>query len=249
MSAHNATAALVRSMLSRLWTVTVVQVKAVTNDGGVEPVGFVDVQPLVNQVDGEGNVVAHGTISHCPYQRVQGGQNAVIIDPKVGDIGIAVFASRDISSVVATKAQANPGLGGMFNANDALYIGGILNGAVTQYVQFSDDGITIHSPTQVKLEGPKVDIECATLVVNATTSATITTPTFTVNGDTVLDGDTAVSGNTTMLGAATVAGLATVATLEAGAAVFTASIMAGGKDIGAEHEHDLTGGGHTLGIH
>ena len=83
---------------------TLVQVVAVTNDGGVEPVGFVDVHPMVAQVDGKGQPTPHGVIYGLPYIRVQGGSNAVILDPQVGDIGLAVFCAQDISKVKATKA-------------------------------------------------------------------------------------------------------------------------------------------------
>jgi hypothetical protein len=38
-----------------------------------------------------------------PYFRVQGGADAIIIDPKVGDLGIAVFCSRDITGVKRSK--------------------------------------------------------------------------------------------------------------------------------------------------
>lgn len=95
--------------IAKVQTATLVQIMAVTNAGEVDPVGFVDIMPLVNQVDGNGNPTPHVTIYNIPYLRIQGGTNAIIIDPQVGDIGIAVFTSRDISKVKSTKAQANPG--------------------------------------------------------------------------------------------------------------------------------------------
>ena len=153
-SEFSAHAFLVRSILSRIATTTLVQVKAVTNAGGVSPVGFVDIQPLVNQVDGEGNAVPHGTIFRCPYFRLQGGSNAIIIDPQVGDIGAAIFASRDLSSVIATRVVANPGSGRTFDMSDGLYLGGYLGPTPTQFVQFSAAGITITSPTAIQINAP-----------------------------------------------------------------------------------------------
>lgn len=100
---------LISQALARLSTSTLVRVVAVTNAGGVAPVGFVDVQPLVNQLDGNGNAVPHGQLFQLPYFRLQGGTDAVILDPKVGDIGMAAFANRDLSAVKASKQQANPG--------------------------------------------------------------------------------------------------------------------------------------------
>lgn len=136
--------------VAKMQTSTLVQVVSCTNDGGVSPVGTVDVIPMVNQIDAAGNPIQHTTIFNVPYARIQGGSDAVIIDPKPGDIGIALFASRDISKVKATKQPGNPGSNRQFSFSDAMYIGGLLNGAPTQYLRYSADGIEINSPQQVK---------------------------------------------------------------------------------------------------
>jgi hypothetical protein len=230
-SDFNAQAFMVQALLKRLATCTLAKVMAVTNAGGVSPVGFVDLLPLVNQVDGAGVAVPHGTIYKCPYFRLQGGANAVILDPQVGDLGIALFADRDISSVTANKGQANPGSARRFDMADGLYLGGVLNAAPTQYVQFSDAGITLHSPTLVKLEAPDVQISCATLEIAATTSAAITTPTFTVNGNQVNNGNVTSTG-----------------TVLAPTVNATTQLLAQTKDVGPNHEHDhgtMTSTGHT----
>lgn len=200
----NALRLLVDGMLARVRTATLVQVKAVTNSGGVAEVGFVDIEPLVNQVDGIGQATPHATIFKCPYLRVQGGANAIILDPQVGDIGIAVFADRDISSATANKGKANPGSRRRFSMADGLYLGGVLNGVPSQYVRFSSAGIEIHSPTQVKLTAPDVRIDANTVEVNAqtvtvaaTTSTTVTTPTFTINGALVTTGNITGGANVT----------------------------------------------------
>lgn len=148
-SAH---AFLIESMIAKIAGATLVKVMAVTNAGGVSPVGFVDIMPLVNQVDGAGNAVPHETISHCPYFRLQGGTNAIILDPQVGDIGIAIFASRDISSVMANKGQANPGSRRQHDMADGLYIGGVLNGSPVQFIQFNADGITVVTPGNITVQ-------------------------------------------------------------------------------------------------
>lgn len=230
-SDFNAIAFLVQSMMNGMATATLVQVKAVTNAGGVSPVGFVDIQPMVNQVDGIGTAVPHGTVFKCPYQRMQGGANAIILDPQVGDIGVAVFADRDISSATANKAPSNPGSSRRFDMADGLYLGGFLNAAPTQYVQFSTAGITIHSPALVKLDAPDVQINCATLEIAATSSAQITTPTFTVNGNQVNNGNVTSTG-----------------TVQAPTVNATTQLLAQTKDVGPNHEHDhgtMTATGHT----
>jgi hypothetical protein len=177
-SAHHA---VINAIIGRLATTAIVQVLAVTNAGGVSPVGFVDVQPMVNQMDGAGNPTPHGTIHNMPYFRLQGGTSAIILDPVVGDIGIAVFCSRDILQVKRTKAIANPGTAGRFDWADGLYIGGVLNGVPTQYIQFSNTGIAISTPN--------------TLTVTA--NNTVINSPVTVNGTTTLTGNVATTGTLT----------------------------------------------------
>lgn len=134
-------------VLSRTATATLVQIEKVTAAGEVAPVGFVNVKPMVAQIDGKGEPTPHGVIHNVPYFRIQGGTNAVIIDPQVGDIGIALFASHDISSVKKNKAPSNPGSRRRFDMADALYIGGVLNGTPVQYIRFSSTGVEIKAPT------------------------------------------------------------------------------------------------------
>jgi hypothetical protein len=98
---------LIQNQLSKVQTVTLAQVQSCTNDGALAPFGFVDVLPLVSQVDGAGNAVPHVTLHEVPYLRIQGGSSAIIIDPQPGDIGILLTCSRDITSVVASQGQ-NP---------------------------------------------------------------------------------------------------------------------------------------------
>lgn len=133
-------------LAKRIRTLDLVQVQSCTNTGGVSPVGEVSVQVLVNQMTGNRQGIAHGTIYNVPYLRIQGGSNAIIIDPQAGDIGLCGFCSRDISSVKSSKAAANPGSWRMFDWADGLYLGGFLNGTPTQYIQFSATGIALEAP-------------------------------------------------------------------------------------------------------
>jgi hypothetical protein len=118
----------------------------------------VDVTPLVNQVDAASNPQPHATIYDLPYMRIQGGSNAIIIDPQPGDIGVAVFASRDISQVKATQAQGNPGSARQYDYSDGLYLGGMLNGAPSQYLQFNPSGISLVSPTAISETAPAINL-------------------------------------------------------------------------------------------
>lgn len=164
-SEFNAQSFLAEQIVNRIVTMKLVKVVAAKAAGEVAAVGFVDVQPLVNQTDGQlGNSTPHGTIFGVPYFRVQGGANAVIMDPKVGDVGLMVVADRDISVVKATKKQGNPGSLRKFSASDGVYLGGILNGVPEQYVRFLADGMEI-----VDKNANKLEFTAAGIVVNGVT--------------------------------------------------------------------------------
>jgi hypothetical protein len=148
----NAASFIAKQILSRAWTITLAQVKSVTNAGEVKDTGTVSLQPLVNQVDGQGNATPHGTISNAIYFRYGGKDGAIICDPAVGDIGIMLSASRDISSVKANKAQSNPGSSRQFDPADAIYLGAVLSAAPTQYITFTDTGIKIEDKNNNAIE-------------------------------------------------------------------------------------------------
>lgn len=152
---YNNIAFAIQQALNKLQTATLVRIEACTNDGDLSPFGFVDVTPLVNQIDGSTppNSTPHITIFGLPYLRLQGGASGIIIDPQPGDIGVALFASRDISKVKSTQAQANPGSLRSYDFADGMYLGGMLNAAPSQYIQFNSDGITILSPENIILSG------------------------------------------------------------------------------------------------
>ncbi|MDO9949822.1 phage baseplate protein [Glaesserella parasuis] len=181
---------IVGSLINRIQTVTLVQVKAV-NATGVAPVGTVDVQPMVAQLDGEGKAHAHGVIHNIPYFRLQGGSNAIVIDPQVGDIGMCGFCSRDISSVKANKAPSTPQSLRKFDYADGLYFGGFLNGVPEQYIFFKDSGIDVVATGEVYIKGSKIKLDAP---VETTSSLKVET-TITAGGDIT---DNAKSGGKSM---------------------------------------------------
>jgi len=126
--------------------------------GGLGPVGLVSIRILVDQITGDDRTVPHGEIPNVPYFRLQGGNDAVIIDPKKGDIGMACFCSRDISAVKNARMAAPPGSRRAYDFSDAMYCGGFLNGTPTQYIQFTDGGILVHSPTRNQVDAPIVQL-------------------------------------------------------------------------------------------
>lgn len=155
---------LVRQMIGRIRTATLVQVQSVSNSGGIDPIGTVDVLPLINMIDGFGNPTQHGTIFNLPYCRVQGGANAIILDPKIGDIGVAIFADRDISTVKSSATQgggnnqANPGSRRRHDWADGLYVFSVIANPPIQYIQFTDTGINIMCPALITITAPIVNV-------------------------------------------------------------------------------------------
>ena len=148
--------------LTKISHATIVQVTKVTTKGEVGPVGTISMVPLAKMQDALGNVRAHGELHNIPYFRLQGGKNkAIIMDPKVGDIGIAVFADRDISAVKknnaawdgtkkVTDAQSPPGSFRQHDMADGMFFGCTLGGKPTSYIQFQDDGTIVISPDDGK---------------------------------------------------------------------------------------------------
>ena len=148
----------VTRLLGRINTATLVRVISCTNDGGLSPVGTVDVQPIVHQVAATGQLVPQPQVYELPYFRIQGGASAIIIDPTPGDIGIAIFADHDITTMKNTGQAAAPGSFRRFDMADGMYMGGFVNGMPNQYVQFLPDGggINMVSPTKFTAEAPQI---------------------------------------------------------------------------------------------
>lgn len=148
------------SMMARVRTAHPVKVIAV-HGGGLGPIGTVDVQPLVSQVNGIGQGVPHGIVYGRPYLRYQGGTSAVILDPGIGDTGLLQCCDRDISNVVATLSAALPGSFRRFNFADGIYVGCCMSLLMpTQYVEFLPlaAGIKVISPGTVTIEGAQINL-------------------------------------------------------------------------------------------
>lgn len=172
---------LILQAMLKMETSTPVRVQSVQTSG-VAPVGTVTVQVLVGQLTGDNQTRPGVEIPNVPYFRLQGGANAVIIDPKPGDIGMCSFASRDISSVKAARQSAPPGSLRHHDFSDGMYFGGFLNSAPTQYIHFTESGIVIHSPY----------------------AATVNAPLAVVNSDEIeMNGNVTISGNLSVDGSMT----------------------------------------------
>jgi hypothetical protein len=126
---------------------SLVKVISVSSGGGANGPQMIAVQPMVDQVDGFGNRTAHGQIYNIPCFRYQAGVCGVILDPVANDIGLAIFADRDISQVKSTGQISGPGSARQNSWADGLYFGSFLGQAVTTSIALTQDGkVTITAP-------------------------------------------------------------------------------------------------------
>lgn len=207
-----AQAFIIMKLLRGVHTCGLVRVLEVQPTSG--KVGFVKVQPLVQDVDTNGVVLPQTPIYNVPYFRYQAGTSAVIMDPAINDIGLAMFAENDITNVKQTLAQGAPATARVYNTGDALYIGGVLNPDPTQWIKFQPGGagIDIVSPGEVTLQAGstvtvtapggvtfKVGPETFTLASSGVTSTLpITAPDFIAPNANLNIHQHAVSGATTI---------------------------------------------------
>lgn len=141
----------VRQHAAHIRTGTLVKIIAV-HGGGVDVPGTVDVQVLVKQSDGVGNTSSHSTIYGIPVTRNQGGVNAIINDPVVGDVYHMVASDRDISSVKANNgAESNPGSYRRHDLADGVLGSAALGKKPTTYINFNGGQIALTSAGNITL--------------------------------------------------------------------------------------------------
>lgn len=145
--------------------VKVIEVNIEKNDdGSPAEVGSVDVQPLVSMQDASGKAVEHATIYEVPYFRQQAGSQALVIDPKKGDLGFIVIAGRDISNVLSAKDVSAPASFRMNHFQDAVYIPSMLCAKPDEWIQATENGWRIHAKDSNTIE---LNVKDSTLTINS----------------------------------------------------------------------------------
>lgn len=131
--------------------VKVVIVNSVSDDGKT-----VAVTPLVKKVDAIGTPIDNSTVYGIPVAVHQGGKNAVLNPPAVGDIGLILVSDNDISAVKSSKSASLATTKRTHNLSDGVYLMSILGGDPSQYIKFNESGIEIKSTGDVNINGLKI---------------------------------------------------------------------------------------------
>ncbi|EPB4205602.1 TPA: phage baseplate protein [Yersinia enterocolitica] len=159
----------------RLATVTAVR--------GAAPNLVVDVLPLVAEVRSSDRTIIQGSqIYNIPVWRLQRGSSAIIMNPVAGDIGLIAVCDVDISVARAARKESVPGSNRKHSQSDAIYLGGLLNGQPTQFIEFADDALNITSPNPV-------NITCSKANITAPDGVEMQTPLLHVSGNITADGN------------------------------------------------------------
>jgi len=145
---------IINNLIANIHTMMPVKILSVTvPPDSLAPIGRCEVLPLVQQIDGSNNVYPMGKIINVPYLRVQGGSNAIVIDPQVGDVGLCGFCERDISIVKRTGELSAPDTRRKYDINSAVYMFTMMSSAPTQYIHFKSSGIDIKTTGDLNING------------------------------------------------------------------------------------------------
>lgn len=91
----NALEFFVKSILSKtVYTAFPVTVTAVERKGTEAGAGYVTAKPLLKPMNVQAQGIEVTTIPKLPYFRLQHGTAAIVCDPKVGDVGLAVVRAN-----------------------------------------------------------------------------------------------------------------------------------------------------------
>lgn len=137
--------AIMLGVMGSINTGELVKVVAVDIDENTQ-LGFVSVQPLTYKLDGDNTKVERGIVHNVPFLRLQGGDNGVIVNPKVGDIGFCGICSRDISMVKRIRSFAAPNMQRHSDIADAVYFGSCMSDKPWQTVHIKGGKIKNTTP-------------------------------------------------------------------------------------------------------
>lgn len=181
-SPFNANNQQIASNIQKINTVFLAKIISVSTEG-TEGTKTVTAQPLICQIDANGNALPSPKLVEIPHYRVQAGTGAFVINPHVGDIGVFVCAKRDISKIKnGVNDPQTPASFRSFDLADAIMIATIHTETASTYIYIDPDRGTI------EIKAPE------SLTINTATKTTINTPETTINGHLTVLGGITVSG-------------------------------------------------------
>lgn len=188
-SKYNANNQQIAGNIQKLNTVFLAKILSVST-AGVGGTKTVTAQPLICQIDANGNALPSPKLVEIPHYRVQAGAGAFVVNPHVGDIGVFVCAKRDISNIKngVTDPQT-PASFRSFDLADAIMIATIHTGTASTYIYIDPDSGTI------EIKAPSsLTVNTATATINASGSTSINSPETTISGHVTIKGGLSVSG-------------------------------------------------------
>lgn len=198
--------------------------------------GYLSATPLIKMRSAKGDALDVVSIPKLRWFRLQHGTAAIIVDPKPGDIGLAVFAQQDVSALNGGSEPIQPGSFRCYSISDGFYFGGFWGQKPTTFIRIEDNGqVTVTAPQSVVVNS--IDV-----TVNASGSTKIDSPSVTITGDTTIEKTLTVRELISGTGGMTVSG-------GSGASVTgnlstTGDVTAGGISL-QTHVHDCPQGGTT----
>lgn len=200
-SEYNALHFIITSIIKGLVNTAIpVRVDAIERPGTGGGARYLSATPLVKMRSAAGDALESVSIPKLRWFRLQHGKAAIVVDPKPGDIGLAVFAQQDVSALNGGNEPVQPGSFRAYDMSDGFYIGGFFGPPPTTFVHLEDTGDIVITAPQT------VTVNTTTAVVNASGSTTIDSPTVTITGDTTIQKTLTVQGHITGMGGMAVSG-------------------------------------------
>lgn len=208
-TAYNQLCYVVRQIISEMVnTSALVSVGSVEAAGHENAAGNLSATPLVAQTDARGNKLPMAAIPKLRFFRYQAGKAAIVLDPVVGDQGVAVFFKQDSSGVKGGATEAVvPGSFRAFDQSDGVVFPSVQGAAPSVWIELKqDETITIHAPQGVKIEtdqnveveaGVKISMTAPAIELNGaitTASASGDAGTMSINGTVDVTQDVTASG-------------------------------------------------------
>ena len=188
-SPFNANNQQIASNIQKINTVFIAKIISVSTKG-TEGTKTVTAQPLICQIDANGNALPSPKLVEIPHYRVQAGTGALVINPHVGDIGVFVCAKRDISKIKnGVNDPQTPASFRSFDLADSIMIATIHTETASTYIYIDPDNGTIEIKAPASLT---INTESAT--INASGSTSINSPETTISGHVTIKGGLSVSG-------------------------------------------------------